>query len=151
MLESVFQDIELDEDGDLHFPMESTRVFIHVFVTHGGQTAVNIYSPINLDVPRSDELFRFLATESDVALFGHLSAREREDGRVDVMFSHRILGDFLQEEELQGVVATIASTADAIDGQIKERFGGRLLREVEEGLPPADAPSSGDTPTTGYL
>lgn len=120
--------VQVDSDGDFTFRMGSARVFIRV-VPHGRDaqnTVVSIMSPTNLRVPPSPELFRYVATTGYV--FGDLMAIEREDG-VYVHLSHNLLGDFLDPDELKWAVGAVASTADDVDDEIHDKFGGSRFHE----------------------
>ena len=134
MLTEVFDRVEVDKYGSFTFPAESARVFIKVH-PFGRGTVVNVFAHTNIDVPASDELFRHIALNANSWMFGHLGASER-DGKVLVTLSHRLLGEHLQVEELQAVVYSVAFTADQIDDEIKQRFGGRVFHEAQ-GVPVA--------------
>ena len=123
--------IEVDREGVFSFPIESTRVFIRIR-DFRDSTVISIEAPTNLDVPPTAELFRHVALHADEWLFGHLGCRE-EDGNVTILFSHRLLGDHLQPEELRSAVGAVAFTANQIDEGIKQQFGGRLFAQVIEG------------------
>jgi hypothetical protein len=127
MLTDLLGRVEVDADGDFSFRVESARVFIGVVpFPEKDTTIVNVFSHTNIDVPPTPELFRHIAVESDEWLFGHLGATE-EDGAVTVTFSHRLLGGFLDPEELEIAVLAVATTANRIDDEIQRRFGGRLF------------------------
>jgi hypothetical protein len=137
ILVEMFGKIEITKENEFTFPYGSTRVFIDVFGVDQGSSVVNVYAVTSVDVPPSQQLFRFLALNADAALFGHLGAIERDEV-VDVVFSHRLLGDHLDAEELKRTVATIAGAANEVDDVICDRFGGRRYRDVAEGLRPTE-------------
>ena len=153
VLMDMFGKIEITQEKEFTFPFGSTRIFIDVFGIDEGTNVVNVYAVANVDVPPSEDLFRFVALNADASLLGHLGAIERE-GVIDIVFSHRLLADSLGTAELKRTVATVATAANEIDDVITERFGGRRYRDVVE----ASAPSTGtseegrDPPQTpGYL
>ena len=156
ILVDMFGKIEVTRENEFTFPYGSTRVFIDVFGVDESSSVVNVYAVTSVDVPPSEQLFRFLALNADAALFGHLGAVERE-GVVDIVFSHRLLGDHLGTEELKRTVATVAGAANEVDDVITERFGGRRYRDVADGSPPTDSrPETGEErpdeqETPGYL
>lgn len=141
MLTEIFERIEVDKYGSYTFPAESARVFVKVHLFGGDRTVVNIFAHTNIDVPASEELFRYIALNSNTWMFGHLGASER-DGRVLVTLSHRLLGEHLQLEELKAAAYSVAFTADQIDDEVKERFGGRVFHEVQD-VPVAPAAGEG--------
>ena len=61
-----------------------------------------------------------------------------------VWFNHNLLGQYLDPDELEATVAAVAQTANELDDEIKDRFGGRLFAEQ-----PSDSISPPSTP--GYL
>jgi hypothetical protein len=149
MLVDVFGSIEVTRDGDFTFPFESTRVYIRPFKINARSTVVNVYAITNVDVPPSEPLFRFVALNADAALFGHLAALERDDV-VDIVFSHRLLADYLDKQELQRAVVAVATSANEVDDIIKDNFGGQRYRDLVEGAPPVDPPATPAQPG-GYL
>ena len=44
-------------------------------------------------------------------------------------FSQRLLGDYLDEEELTHTVVAIAGTADILDDELQAKFGGKRFHE----------------------
>lgn len=148
VLVDTFGEIEASKDGAYTFPYDSTRVFIQPFVK-GELPVANVYAVTNVDVPPSGDLFEFIARNVDAFLFGHLGA-VRRGNVVDIVLSHRLLVDALTPRELQLVVTAVAATANHADDLIQQRFGGRRYRDLAEGAPPVDPPSS-PAPTAGYL
>ena len=141
--------VEVTKENEVTFPFGSTRIFIDLFALDEASSVVNVYAIATIDVPPSEALFRFLALNPDAALFGHLGAVERE-GVIDVLFSHRLLADSLDKEELEQTVATVATTANEVDDVIVQRFGGRRYRDVVQQAAPPEKPS--DPPEVpGYL
>lgn len=120
--------IEIDSDGDFTFRHGSARMFVSVGAIGKDNTVVALNVPLTLRVRPSAELFHFIATNADRYVFGHLSASERDDG-VLVMYSHSLLGDYLDAEELKWAVGAMATTADDLDNEIRDKFGGDLFHE----------------------
>ena len=111
----------------------STRCFISVSGRgpEDPRVIVHVTSPIAFETPGSPALFEHVALNTDSWLFGHLSLEPDDDvpGTYGVLFVHRLLGNTLDEDELTGVVAAVAVTADDIDDDFVARFGGRRFRE----------------------
>jgi len=112
---------QVDKDGDFFIRRGSSTVFVSVKPFVEDSSVVRIFAVTNRQVPASPELFEFIATSS--YWFGHLLC-VCKDGLATVMFSHTLLGDFLDPEELKTAVAMVALTSDGIDDKIAERFGG---------------------------
>jgi hypothetical protein len=128
MVANLVGRVELSPDGTLSFPYETTRVFVGVRPWGEGSTVVSVYAITNVDLEPSPELHEYVALHTDDWVFGHLVMSVSE-GKAAVGFSHSLLGDRLDAEELHTAVAAVAVTADEVDEQIKERFGGRLPAE----------------------
>jgi hypothetical protein len=120
--------VQVDEHGNFTVQSGSTRVFVECRKLGEERTAVSVFVPILLNCPPSQELFHYIATHAGDYLFGHLSAHER-DGTVDVLFTHGLLGDFLDPEELQTAVAILATVGDELDNQLQPMFGGQRFHE----------------------
>jgi hypothetical protein len=127
MLARMFDGIEVDRDGDFTFRNGSARVFVSVEEAFREHTVVNVRAITNMQVPPSPDLFRYIATNNQYT-FGALRAVETDDG-VMVSFRHTILGDTLDPEELMTAFATVAVTADDVDDEIQQRFGGARFHE----------------------
>jgi Putative bacterial sensory transduction regulator len=133
MLASMVGRVELDAGGELSFAYESTRIYVNVRPFGEDASVVNVYAITNVDLTPSPELYEFVATHSGDWVFGHL-AMEQTDDKAAVLFRETLLADFLDQAELQTAVAAVATTADQVDDQIKEKFGGRLATETVAGV-----------------
>lgn len=119
--------VEIDRDGDFTFQAGSSRVFVRVVDWGNGDTVVNVWAIVAAEVPATPDLFRFIATETDSYMLGHLGCQLGDDGSALVTFSYRILGNVLDEEELMHAAVAVASTADKIDDEVVAQFGGRTF------------------------
>ena len=118
---------ELSPDGSFFLRFESTACHVTCFeMGESGSVAVRMSAPILFDVPVSNDLFRWVATEGANYNFGnaHLFLDESET-TAQLFFSQIILGDFLDAEELNTAVAAVGFTADRLDDELLPRFGGR--------------------------
>jgi hypothetical protein len=122
--------IQVTADEEFSFAYESTRVFVRVDPFGESGTSVSVYAVTNVDLPPSPELFRYVATEGSSWIFGHLGAGESEDGTVTTTFRQTLLGEYLDPQELRAAVIAVATTADDLDDQIKERFGGKRMADL---------------------
>lgn len=120
--------VEIDKDGDWSVRNGSSRTYISVKEWGEDETAVSLWAFTNRDVPRTPELYKFVATSSYV--FGGLEVWDRDDESTSiVVFRCTLLGDFLDPAELMNALGCIASTADKVDDEIKTRFGGTRFHE----------------------
>jgi hypothetical protein len=122
---------EVDRDGDFTFQYGSARVFVRCGEISDDRTFVGLTVPLLFDVPPSTELFKHIALHADDWIFGHLSAAER-GGNVDVFFTHRLLGDYLDPEEFRSALGGLVGTADTLDNELQQQFGGRRFHEDVE-------------------
>lgn len=120
--------VQLTPDGMFSFPAESTQVFIRCLAWGTDSTLVGIDCPVLLDCPASPELYEHVATHNSYH-FGHLAIVPGEDGKVLVLFTHTLLGDYLDPEELKVAVVGVAGTAKDLDDELKAKFGGRRFHE----------------------
>jgi hypothetical protein len=120
--------VELGPGGELSFPYETTRVFIDVRPWGEGSTVVMVFAITNVELTPAPELYEYVALHSDDWVFGHMGMSISE-GKAGITFSHTLLADRLDPEELQATVAAVAVTANEIGEKVKAQFGGRLLSE----------------------
>ena len=117
--------------------VRSGSAFVEVSVEQlsDENSIVTLSAVTNEELEPSPELFKYVATNADNWVFGHLSAAERE-GRASVSLSHNLLGEFLKEEELLLALRYMTQAADDMDDEIKALFGGR--RHFEDPSQPSD-------------
>jgi len=132
MLASMVGPVQFSPGGDLSFPFESTRVYVNVGQIGDESAIVNVFAFTNVDVDPTPELYEFVATHAGDWVFGHLALNVTE-GRGTLIFRHTLLADYLDEAELATAVRAVAVTANDIDDELKQQFGGRLASELEQG------------------
>ena len=127
----------IDGDFILRFSDVSTvlRVSILDWSTPGSdepETIVCLTAPVLFGVKPTPELFKWIAMEGNNTVFGHLRVMEDhpERGGLFIQFRHNLLGDYLDEKELEHAIWAVLHTADAIDDELQQRFGG--TRFIEE-------------------
>jgi hypothetical protein len=134
ILADFLSDVRLNDRGGFMIPYESTMVVCEPRNLEGDRTAVLIFALMNQMVPVTPALFEWVATNTDNFMFGHIGMRVTEDGKhANLVFTHTLLGDYLDPEELKQAVGAIATTADELDEEIQDRFGG------ERWVDPADS------------
>jgi hypothetical protein len=127
-LTSNFNSVMVDSQGDFSFQIQSARLFIRVQDWTEDKTIVRVFSPMLLDVPVTQQLKDYVALEGGNYVFGAVSMQVQED-KAQLMFSHTILGDYLDEEELLTSCKAVGATAEHLDDKLKEQFGGRRFHE----------------------
>ena len=122
--------VELTASGSFLVRLESTvcRISCRQNQDDGDDDPVFIVirAPILRDVPVTDHLFMWIATEGTDYRFGkaHLFYDEGETTG-QLFFSHTLLGDYLDAEELNWAVGAVGFTADRLDDELLPMFGGR--------------------------
>jgi hypothetical protein len=127
---NAFGTVQIAPNGMLTLQTGSARVFVECRAWGDtGKSLVQVRAPVLHECPASPELYQHIATHADDFLFGHLSAQAEEGGNVTVWFTHTLLGDYLDPEEITVAVGGVAATADKIDDELKTRFGGKRFHD----------------------
>ena len=129
ILTDRFGSVRIDSDGDFVIPNDSAVAFVGVR-PWGEEVVVHVTAFMLMDVPLSPELYEWVATEGSY-FFGHVRVK-REEGAATgtLIFSHCLLGDFLDKEEMLNALDSVAILANDLDDKLQSRFGGR--RFIEE-------------------
>ena len=126
-LEQRYGPFQHDPDWGFHGGFGSARVFVDVLPVLDDSTAVRASSPVLSDVDLTDELALRLLELSDASPFGAYSYLP---SRREAWFEHVILGDDLDQVELETAIDIVATTADGEDDELAERFGGRRYADL---------------------
>ena len=149
LLRAILGGYEVDAFGNYTFVHEGARVFVTVGPSPIGPQ-VGVFSVTNLELELSPELGTYLLTTNHRLGFGSFSYDPQNKA---VWLRHALLGTTLDGPELQAAVAAIASTAAAMDHEIRGRFGGRTFTEapseVQRRMEPPDP--AGAAAPGGYL
>lgn len=162
LLTSNLGPVHVDQRGWYSIPSGSARLWVEVTPWRDPGGLVTVFALTNRQVPRSMELFEFLATHSEELMFGRLGAWRDGDDSVTTVFRYSLLGSTLDPEELRNAVEAIAETADRLDDLIRSRFGGELLTRhdpryvpvrpvTSEDHRPESVPPEEELPTGFYL
>jgi hypothetical protein len=136
ILSDFLNDVRLTDDGGYLVPYDSTMVVVRPREISGERTTVTVYGLCNQNVPVSPALYEWVARNTDAYIFGHLAMYvDDETQMASITFTHTLLGDYLDPEELRNTVGAIASTSNDLDDEIQDRFGG------ERWVDPSTAPS----------
>lgn len=128
ILTEALGSVEVDRDGDFSFPYESTRVFIGVRPFGSDGSVIVIDAPLVFGATAGPELYEWVALHANDYVLGHLGCELRDDGAL-VLFSHRLLGDFMDPQELMQAVAAVAGTANRLDEEVMVLFGGERFAD----------------------
>jgi hypothetical protein len=118
------------------FSDSSTRVNVGIQdygVNKAGDPSslVQLSAPVLWEVDPSPALYEWIAREGGKYYFGHVTAYDDTSapGKLFLSMSHTLLGDYLDEEELHWALYAILGTADKLDDELKEKFGGKRLAD----------------------
>ncbi len=119
-----FNDVTIDPGQSYSLRRGSARIFVRVN-THDDTdwTWVTLEVPLLSNVKETPDVFEHVALHKDDFIFGHLSVIRTDKG-LDVLFSHALLGDYLDEDELVKAVGGMLIVADKMDDELAEIFGG---------------------------
>jgi len=140
----LFNIVEINDDGSLSIPYESTHVFIEVHDTTStdpdfaafkkendlSNSIVSVWAMVTMDVKPTNELYKWIATEGQEFDYGSFKVVPRDDGFVNVVYRCTLSGDKLDAGELKQALLAVASTADNNDESIKSRFGGNTVSDI---------------------
>jgi hypothetical protein len=142
-----FNIVQLDDDGDLSIPYESTNIFISCHEIDQSpelneffrdneisMTIVSVWALVLRDVKATPELFKWIATEGQTFDYGRFKLNEAPDspGKYAVIFEHNLAGDTLDAGELKGALAAVGIVADGEDDKLKARFGGKTVEDLRQ-------------------
>jgi hypothetical protein len=120
-LDARYGGFEHHPDWGFHGAFGSARVFVEVLPVLDDSTAVRVSSPVLSQVTMSDELalrLHELGREQPFGAFAYVAPRE------EVWLQHAILGDDLDQVELETAIDAVAQIADGCDDALARDFGG---------------------------
>lgn len=95
------------------------------------RTVVLITAPILFGVKPTPELFEWVARKGGSRWFGHVEVHGADEAEeVNLIFSHTLLGDYLDQPELETAMWGILSVADTWDDELQPRFGGKRVADA---------------------
>jgi hypothetical protein len=126
-LRSSYTAVMAQSDGKFVVRQKGNMIWVIPFSVSGSPIpAVHVASVSNVQVPISEELTRFLATEGLNLDFGKF---ELFPNRAQVRISQYLEGDSLTEQKLRVAVDGVASMCERYGRSITERFGGENMWE----------------------
>ena len=141
-----FNVVQIDDEGDLRIPYESTHVVISVVELNLSEpsiaafhkendiskTIVNLFAFVLWGVKATPELFKWVATEGQEFDYGAFRViLDPEDSKnCNVQFQYRLPGDTLDPGELKNALASVAFVADGQDDLLQAKFGGKKTSDL---------------------
>lgn len=130
MITSWLGEVKIDGDNDFVFPLGSAVAFGRVLDWGDGDVVFNVFSPVLHEVPLSEDLFRYVATEFFV--LGNFIVKVDESGKTGRLdFNYRLFANDIDQSELQKAVSAVVTTADGLDDELQKRFGGRRTSDLD--------------------
>ena len=124
--------VELSRGGGFFVRGESTGCYIECYDSEKTDwTYVHFYSFVLLDVPITDEFLRYVAS-SEMSFGGFIVNFSESGDKGDLLLTHTILGNYLDTEELNLAIASVFYTADDLDDDLQDRFGGQRVIDGRE-------------------
>ncbi len=124
MLEMYLQEIvgPFEKGQDFYrIPYESTAIIL-IPLEWGPRILLRVAAVILKEITGDPELDKTLSELNREYLFGKFNYYP--DSNV-IFIEHYLLGDYLDKEELAVTLRALALTADEVDDQLKEKFGGK--------------------------
>jgi hypothetical protein len=127
-------DPSLGEDGGYFVDKGSTTCVISFQQWPPGEVGhvlVSLRSPVLFNVPITDELCRWIATNGE-RMFCHYALAPDESGKLGSLWlrHHVLLGDTIDAGQVFHALVFCLTSADDEDEALQEYFGGNRLREL---------------------
>lgn len=130
LLVDRYNGVSLEKFGEFSLRHESARAFVRVFQPDAdGEVFVKVVAPVLFGVTDGPDLWKHVAYHADDYFFGHLSLETDSDGETSIFFTHLLLGDYLDAEELHWALGACLTTANNLDDELQAQFGGRRFHE----------------------
>ena len=130
MLADILGSVTVDKDGDFIVKHGSVVLFVEVKEGFGEDgTVIDVSCPMVTDVTLKPEVYEWVAVEGHWYKIGACRVVPEEDGTGWIHFGYSIIGDDLDESELQAAIFGVMYTADGLDDELKKKFGGKLFTE----------------------
>ena len=123
--------VEIDSEGNLDFRHGSARIRVTVEDLPGDDddTVVEVVSPVLFDVPKTPELLEWVARSMSKYRFGTFFIVDSDDGNLNLLYRITLLGTYLDLPEFEAAYLFVAITADELDNELQEKFGGERFYE----------------------
>ncbi len=115
-------------DGDRYLVRHgSTCVWVQPMLWRDESSVLRIVAVVLTGVGKSgnEGMFEDFSTMNDRLLFGKIYWTPDTEGTGAIVVEHNLLGETLDLDELKHAVVGLAITADNIDDQLQQRYGGK--------------------------
>ena len=109
-----------ETDGKMHIRSGSTMVSIGVHPMDENFSFIQLSAPVGIGI-KDREGFALWAIQEISTIFGRYALVGD-----DAFYSHTLLGDYLDEDELLAALDGVAITADLFDDEIVKKYGGKV-------------------------
>lgn len=122
---------DVGQTGSVSIQYGSARVFVEVVPWADENVLVRIQTLVLIEVPKSPELYEWIAFNAGNYYFGaiYLATSNDDPDAADVLMEHNLLGDYIDLDEFLAALGGIASTADELDTELEGKFGGKKFHE----------------------
>lgn len=135
------QFVTIDERPVMILPHGSALLHV-VIAPWGDDDATILMRAYVVKGPRVDEeLMSYLLHKNDSMRFGAFGL----DDDNDIFFEHTIVGLHCDKEEFKASALAVAGTADRLDDEIVQRWGGQKAADAVGSSPDTSTPSSTET------
>ena len=123
--------VQINKAGNFEIVVRSAHLFIGVEEIGSDDNKrfiVRFMCPMVFKVPVTHELCLYIATEGTRYRFGCINLILKEDGKTgDLFFDYTILANDLDQSEVDNAIRAVLYTAEALDTELHERFGGEMF------------------------
>jgi len=136
-LTEIVGTVRVDADGDFRVSYNSATVFVECwaqkFEDGEERLGVKFSCPLVRNVPVTNNLFKWAATEGAVYRFGTVSVIvDDEEKKALLLFSHNLYANDLDASEVKNALLTMLFTSDSLDTELQKKFGGELFGVDED-------------------
>ena len=87
-------------------------------------------APILRSVEPTPELFEWVARKGSAAWFGRVEVHDFENDTVHLVLSHTLLGDYLDQPEMEEAMWGVLRVGDKWDDELQKKFGGKRFKDA---------------------
>jgi hypothetical protein len=135
MLTEIAGSVTVNKDGDYLVTYNSAKVYIEFWEDEvkedENRFGILFTCPLVHDVPVSNELFKWVATETNLR-FGSVSAiLDKDERKATLLLRHSLLANDLDTSEVKNALLSVMFIGDKLDTKIQKRYGGQLFGRDE--------------------
>ena len=131
MLTEVAGEVTIDKDGDFKVNYNSANVFVECWAQERkdeeDRFGVLFTCPLVKDVPASNELFKWVATQTDYRFGSVTVILDKDERKATLLLRHTLLGNDIDASEVENALFSVLFTGDELDTEIQKRFGGTMF------------------------